>query len=100
MNKFINFQNLTFIGILVLAYQNFQVRNKLNDITSKIEYSQFELDEIKKESVEAARYAKSANTMTFQLQSLINENKILLFFIFLNFKSFSKNIFCRLLFSS
>ena len=50
MNKFINFQNLTFIGILVLAYQNFQVRNKLNDITSKIEYSQFELDEIKKES--------------------------------------------------
>tara|TARA_X000001036_G_scaffold416208_1_gene432996 strand:- start:2682 stop:2906 length:225 start_codon:yes stop_codon:yes gene_type:complete len=73
MNKFINFQNLTFIGILVLAYQNFQIRNNLNDITSKIEYSQFELDEIKKESVEAARYAKSANTMTFQLQSLINE---------------------------
>ena len=31
------------------------------------------LDEIKKESIEAARYAKSANTMTFQLQSLINE---------------------------
>jgi len=32
-----------------------------------------ESDKAKKESVEAARYAKSANTMTFQLQSLINE---------------------------
>jgi len=73
MNKFINFQNLTFLGLIILAYQNFEIRNKLNDISSKIEYSQFELDEIKKESVEAAKYARSANTMTFQIQSLINE---------------------------
>ncbi len=73
MNKFITFQNLTFIGLIVLAYQNFEIRNKLNDLSSKIEYSQFELDEIKKESAEAAKYARSANNMTFQLQSLINE---------------------------
>ena len=73
MNKFINFQNLTFLGLIILAYQNFEIRNKLNDISSKIEYSQFELDEIKKESVEAAKYVRSANTMTFQIQSLINE---------------------------
>lgn len=73
MDKFINFQNLTFIGLLVLAYQNFEMRNKLNDISAKIEYNQFELDEIKKESMEAAKYARSANTMTFQIQSQINE---------------------------
>ena len=73
MDKFINFQNLTFIGLLVLAYQNFEMRNKLNDISAKIEYNQFELDEIKKESMEAAKYARSANNMTFQLQSLISE---------------------------
>ena len=42
MDKFINFQNLTFIGLLVLAYQNFEMRNKLNDISAKIEYNQFD----------------------------------------------------------
>ncbi len=70
---YLNFQNLTFFGLLILAYQNYETRNELNDINSKLEYSLFELDEIKKESAEANKYAKSANTMTFSIMSELNK---------------------------
>ena len=69
--NYLNFQNLTFIGLLILAYQNYETRNKLNDISSSIEYTYFELDEIKKEAAEANKYAKSANTMAFSIFSSI-----------------------------
>ena len=49
----LNFQNLTFFGLIVLAYQNYETRNKLNEISSTVEYALFELDEIKKEATEA-----------------------------------------------
>ncbi|PDH42689.1 MAG: hypothetical protein CND83_01605 [Rhodothermaeota bacterium MED-G19] len=71
---YLNFQNLTFFGLLILAYQNYETRNELNDINSKLEYSLFELDEIKKESAEANKYAKSANTMTFSIMSELNKD--------------------------
>ena len=71
-----NFKNLTFIGLLFLAFQNYKTRNTLNELKAKIEYSHFELNEIKKEAVEANKYAKSANTIAFQNQSsIIKENK-------------------------
>ena len=72
---YFNSQNLTYFGILILAYQNYETRNKLNDITSRLEYTSFELDEIKKETREALKYAKSANTMTFSIMSSLEEKK-------------------------
>tara|TARA_B110000014_G_C19888255_1_gene459644 strand:- start:193 stop:423 length:231 start_codon:yes stop_codon:yes gene_type:complete len=76
MKNYMNFKNLTFIGLLFLAFQNYKTRNTLNELKAKIEYSHFELNEIKKEAVEANKYAKSANTIAFQIQSsIINENK-------------------------
>ena len=76
MKNYMNFKNLTFIGLLFLAFQNYKIRNTLNELKAKIEYSHFELNEIKKEAVEANKYAKSANTIAFQIQSsIIKENK-------------------------
>mgnify|MGYP000138452038 FL=1 len=76
MKNYMNFKNLTFIGLLFLAFQNYKTRNILNELKAKIEYSHFELNEIKKEAVEANKYAKSANTIAFQIQSsIIKENK-------------------------
>lgn len=76
MKNYMNFKNLTFIGLLFLAFQNYKTRNTLNELKAKIEYSHFELNEIKKEAVEANKYAKSANTIAFQIQSsIINDNK-------------------------
>ena len=76
MKNYMNFKNLTFIGLLFLAFQNYKTRNTLNELKAKIEYSHFELNEIKKEAVEANKYAKSANTFAFQIQSsIIKENK-------------------------
>ncbi|HIF49096.1 MAG TPA: hypothetical protein EYQ68_04250 [Cytophagales bacterium] len=76
MKNYMNFKNLTFIGLLFLAFQNYKTRNTLNELKAKIEYSHFELNEIKKEAVEANKYAKSANTIAFQIQSsIIKENK-------------------------
>ncbi len=76
MKNYMNFKNLTFIGLLFLAFQNYKTRNTLNELKAKIEYSHFELNEIKKETVEANKYAKSANTIAFQIQSsIIKENK-------------------------
>ena len=56
---------------MILAYQNYETRNTLNELNAKIEYSQFELNEIKIEASEANKYAKSANTLAFQIQSSI-----------------------------
>ena len=76
MKNYMNFKNLTFIGLLFLAFQNYKTRNTLNELKAKIEYSHFELNEIKKEAVEANKYAKSANTIAFQIQSsIIKGNK-------------------------
>ena len=76
MKNYMNFKNLTFIGLLFLAFQNYKTRNTLNELKAKIEYSHFELNEIKKEAVEANKYAKSANTIAIQIQSsIIKENK-------------------------
>ena len=76
MKNYMNFKNLTFIGLLFLSFQNYKTRNTLNELKAKIEYSHFELNEIKKEAVEANKYAKSANTIAFQIQSsIIKENK-------------------------
>ena len=76
MKNYMNFKNLTFIGLLFLAFQNYNTRNTLNELKAEIEYSHFELNEIKKEAVEANKYAKSANTIAFQIQSsIIKENK-------------------------
>ena len=63
MKNYMNFKNLTFIGLLFLAFQNYKTRNTLNELKAEIEYSHFELNEIKKEAVEANKYAKSANTI-------------------------------------
>jgi len=71
MKNYINFKNLTFFGILILAYQNYETRNTLNELKVQLEYSQFELNEIKNEASEANKYAKSANTLAFQIQSSI-----------------------------
>ena len=76
MKNYMNFKNLSFIGLFFLAFQNYKTRNTLNELKAKIEYSHFELNEIKKEAVEANKYAKSANTIAFQIQSsIIKENK-------------------------
>ena len=74
---YFNFQNLTFLGLIILSYQNYETRNKLSEISSRIEYSFFELDEIKKEIADTKKYAKSANTMAFSIFSDLekkNEN--------------------------
>ena len=73
--KLINFQNLTFLGIIILGYQNYQTRNKLNEISSNIEYALFELDIIKKEATEANKYAKSANTLAFSIFSSVEKDE-------------------------
>ncbi|MEC8679748.1 MAG: hypothetical protein VXY09_01305 [Bacteroidota bacterium] len=73
--NYLNFQNLTFFGLLILAYQNFESRNKINELNSNIEYALFELEEIKKETKEANKYAKSANTMAFSIFSEIENDK-------------------------
>ena len=72
--NYLNFQNLTFFGLLILAYQNFESRNKINELNSNIEYALFELEEIKKETKEANKYAKSANTMAFSIFSEIEND--------------------------
>ena len=72
---YLNFRNLTFFGLVILAYQNYETRNKLNEISSTVEYALFELEEIKKEATEANKYAKSANTMAFSIFSEIENNK-------------------------
>ncbi len=72
---YFNFQNLTFLGLIILSYQNYETRNKLNDIVSRLEYTSFELEEIKKEAREATKYAKSANTMAFSIFSAVEEKK-------------------------
>lgn len=72
---YFNFQNLTFLGLIFLSYQNYETRNKLNDIVSRLEYTSFELEEIKKETREATKYAKSANTMAFSIFSAVEEKK-------------------------
>ena len=76
---YFNFQNLTFLGLIILSYQNYETRNKLNDIVSRLEYTSFEIEEIKKETREATKYAKSANTMAFSFSPLLRKkNKFLL----------------------
>jgi len=50
MKNYMNFKNLTFIGLLFLAFQNYKTRNTLNELKAKIEYSHFELNEIKKDN--------------------------------------------------
>ena len=72
---YFNFQNLTFLGLIILSYQNYETRNKLNDIVSRLEYTSVELEEIKKEAREATKYAKSANTMAFSIFSAVEEKK-------------------------
>jgi len=72
---YLNFRNLTFFGLVILAYQNYETRNKLNEISSTVEYALFELEEIKKEATEANKYAKSANTMAFSIFSDIENDK-------------------------
>ena len=70
-----NFQNLAFFAFIILAYQNFETRNSINEINSNLEYALFELEEIKKETIEANKYAKSANTMAFSIFSEIESEK-------------------------
>ena len=72
---YFNFQNLTFLGLIILSYQNYETRNKLNDIVSRLEYTSFELEEIKKATSEATKYAKSSNTMAFSIFSAVEEKK-------------------------
>ena len=74
IQNYLSFQNLTF-GLVILAYQNYETRNKLNEINSNLEYALFELDETKKEAIEANKYAKSANTMAFSILSEIENEK-------------------------
>ena len=75
LQGYLNFRNLTFFGLVILAYQNYETRNKLNEISSTVEYALFELEEIKKEAAEANKYAKSANTMAFSIFSEIESEK-------------------------
>ena len=75
IQNYLNFQNLTFFGLVILAYQNYETRNKLNEINSNLEYALFELEETKKEAMEANKYAKSANTMAFSIFSAVEEKK-------------------------
>ena len=74
IQNYLNFQNLTFFGLVILAYQNYETRNKLNEINSNLEYALFELEETKKEAMEANKYAKSANTIAFSIISELNKN--------------------------
>ena len=73
--NYLSFQNLTFFSLLILAYQNYETRNKLNEISSNLEYALIELDVTKKEAIEANKYAKSANTMAFSIASKIDNEK-------------------------
>ena len=75
LQGYLNFRNLTFFGLVILAYQNYETRNKLNEISSTVEYALFGLEEIKKEAAEANKYAKSANTMAFSIFSEIENDK-------------------------
>lgn len=75
LQGYLNFRNLTFFGLVILAYQNYETRNKLNEISSTVEYALFELEEIKKEATEANKYAKSANTMAFSIFSELENDK-------------------------
>ena len=75
LQGYLNFRNLTFFGLVILAYQNYETRNKLNEISSTVEYALFELEEIKKEAAEANKYAKSANTMAFSIFSEIENDR-------------------------
>ena len=75
IQNYLNFQNLTFFGLVILAYQNYETRNKLNEINSNLEYALFELEETKKEVMEANKYAKSANTIAFSIFSEIENEK-------------------------
>ena len=75
LQNYLNFQNLTFFGLVILAYQNYETRNKLNEMNPTFEYALFELEEIKKEATEANKYAKSANTMAFSIFSEIENEK-------------------------
>ena len=49
IQNYLSFQNLTFFGLVILAYQNYETRNKLNEINSNLEYALFELEETKKD---------------------------------------------------
>tara|TARA_Y100001970_G_C14153887_1_gene814364 strand:- start:784 stop:1032 length:249 start_codon:yes stop_codon:yes gene_type:complete len=75
IQNYLSFQNLTFFGLIILAYQNYETRNQLNEINSNLEYALFELEEVKKETIEANKYAKSANTMAFSIFSEIENEK-------------------------
>lgn len=75
LQNYLNFQNLTFFGLVILAYQNYETRNKLNEMNSTFEYALIELEKIKKEATEANKYAKSANTMAFSIFSEIENEK-------------------------
>ena len=39
LQNYLNFQNLTFFGLVILAYQNYETRNKLNEMNSTFEYA-------------------------------------------------------------
>ena len=41
LQNYLNFQNLTFFGLVILAYQNYETRNKLNEMNSTFEYALF-----------------------------------------------------------
>ena len=75
IQDYVSFQNLAFFGLRILAYQNFETRNSINELNSNLEYALFELEEIKKETIEANKYAKSANTMAFSIFSEIESEK-------------------------
>ncbi len=75
LQDYLSFQNLAFFGLIILAYQNFETRNSINELNSNLEYALFELEEIKKETIEANKYAKSANTMAFSIFSEIESEK-------------------------
>ena len=49
---------------MILAYQNYETRNKFNEINSNLEYALFELRN-KKEAIEANKYAKSSKHYGF-----------------------------------
>ena len=75
IQDYLSFQNLAFFALIILAYQNFETRNSINELNSNLEYALFELEEIKKETIEANKYAKSANTMAFSIFSEIESEK-------------------------
>ena len=49
MKNYMNFKNLTFIGLLFLAFQNYKTRNTLNELKAEIKSAkELTQDEIKK----------------------------------------------------